>query len=364
MSLPELLQWLQYGKKTGTAIFERRGVVKKVYIDEGEIISASSNDPREFLGQILICFGALTEDQLNQAFQRQKQSKTLLGKILTQEFGLSEKQVLESLKIKIEETVYNLFLWEDGKFIFSVGLLGLSQNDRLSTAIPIEQILFEGARRVDEWMEFRRTFPNDDIIFIRNLEKGKLGGLEKDPIIKKIYQEIDGRKSIQRILLDTHAPEYRGYEAFGKLYWGEFIQPLPASARTPKPITPAKVESDLTKAADLYRRKVYPEAHQVIELFLSEHPENEEGQTLARAIREAYLKSLYLVCPSDAIPELTMDFSDLNEQVFSSEEGYLASRINGEWDVKSLIMISPLGELPSLLILKRLLDEGMIRFKV
>jgi len=361
MTLPELLQWIQYSRKTGTAIFERRGVVKKVYIDQGSIISSSSSDPREYLGQILVCFGALTEEELNRAFQAQKKMKKLLGKILIEEFGISTKQVLESLRIKIEETVYNLFLWDDGKFIFSDGLLGLSDHDRLATSIPIEQILFEGARRVDELKEFRKSFPDDDVIFIKNSEKPDLGALGNDSIAKKIYSSIDGRKSIQRILLETHAPEYRGYESFAKLYWGKFVQPVPATGRTPKPKVQAS--SDLMKAAELYKQKAYMDADQMIENFIQENPENEEAQTLARAIRESLMKSLYASCPATSIPVLTMDFSDLNEQIFSSQEGYLASRINGEWDVKSLIMISPLGELQSLKILKRLHDEGMIRFK-
>ncbi len=361
MNLPELLQWIQYSRKTGTSIFERRGIVKKVYIENGEIISASSSDPREYLGQILVCFGLLSEEELNAAFQKQKQSKKLLGKILTEDFDIPAKKVLDSLRIKIEETVYNLFLWDDGKFIFSDGLLGLSEHDRLATAIPIEQILFEGARRVDEWKEFRKSFPDDDTVFELKGGAKDIGDLARDPIISKIYKEIDGRKSIQRILLDTHAPEYRGYEAFGKLFWGEFITPRKSQAKEPK--KQPKASDDLLKAAELYKRKAFDEAHQVVESYLSVHPENEEAQTLARAIRESLLKALYSVCPPAAVPYLTMDFSDLNEQVFNSQDGFLASRINGEWDVKSLIMISPLGELNSLKILKRLHDEGMIRFK-
>jgi len=361
MTLPELLQWIQYSRKTGTAIFERRGVVKKVYIDQGSIVSSSSSDPREYLGQILVCFGALTEEELNRAFQAQKKKKKLLGKILIEEFGLSTKQVLESLRIKIEETVYNLFLWDDGKFIFSDGLLGLSDHDRLATSLSIEHILFEGARRVDEWKEFRKSFPDDDVIFIKSADKTDLGPLANDTITKKIYASIDGRKSVQRILLETHAPEYRGYESFAKLYWGKLVQPVPATGRTPKPKPHAS--SDLMKAAELYKQKAFFDADQMIEAFIIDNPENEEAQTLARAIRESLMKSLYASCPPNSIPVLTMDFSDLNEQIFSSQEGYLASRINGEWDVKSLIMISPLGELQSLRILKRLHDEGMIQFK-
>lgn len=366
MILPELLQWIQMGRKTGTAVFERRGIVKKVYFEEGQIVSASSNDPREYLGQILVFFGQLTESQLNEAFQMQKKKKKLLGKILVEDFGLKSQQILQSLRIKIEETVFNIFLWEDGKFVYTEGLFDLSKNDRLDTALSVDHVIFEGARRSDEWNEFRKHFPDDDVIF----EKVSSGSEEapallKDPTVLKIYECINAQRSIQGVLLESHAPEYRGYEAFGKLYWAKLIAPL-ASAAKPKKSTKFQpdVAERLVAAVTLFKEKNFSEAFDLMSQYVTEKPQDEESQTLFKAIQEAYLKDLYAHCPPEALPELTMDFSDLNEEIYSSQEGYLASRINGEWDVKSLIMISPLGELESLKILKRLLDNGMVRLKV
>ncbi|TVQ79086.1 MAG: DUF4388 domain-containing protein [Bradymonadales bacterium] len=360
MALPELLQWLQMSQKTGTLIFERRGVVKKVFVENGLIISASSNDPREYLGQILICFGSLDEEGLEEAFKLQKEKNKLLGKILVENFSLTEEVVLKSIRIKIEETIYNIFLWDTGKFVYTEGITGLMQHNRLETAIQIDQVLFEGARRVDEWREFRKEFPRDDMIFAYKGGKREIKDFGKDPIVSKIYEQIDGKKSIQRILLDTHAPEYRGYEAFGKLYWGEYIQAVGEVEREPEKKI-QDFQAELKKAADLYRSKKLADAYSILENFVASKPTDEEGQTLFAVVRESYLKYLYELCPPNSIPVLTMDFSDLNEEIFSSKEGYLASRINGEWDVKSLIMISPLGEMESLRILQRLVDGGMVK---
>lgn len=361
MALPEILQWAQYGRKTGTVIFERRGVVKKVFIEDGAVVSASSNDPREYLGQILVCYGWIDEDTLKRAFGRQKATKMLLGKLLTKEFGLTEEQILKSLRIKIEETIYDIFLWDDGKFIFSPGLLGLSEHDRLSAALSIDAVIFEGARRVDEWKEFVKRFPSSDVIFEYKDGKRDIGDLGKDPVTSQIYDEIDGKKTLNRILMETHAPEFRGYESFGKLYLGGFIDSNKRAKPRPKRVVEDS-KKELIHAAELFKAKKFSEAYNVIEQFLMSQPENEEAHTLFKVVRDSLLRSLYEVCLPDTIPQLTMDFADLNEQIFSSKEGYLASRINGEWDVKSLIMISPLGELDSLRILKRLYDEGMIRF--
>ncbi|PIR23708.1 MAG: hypothetical protein COV44_01400 [Deltaproteobacteria bacterium CG11_big_fil_rev_8_21_14_0_20_45_16] len=363
MGLAEILQWIQYGRKTGTVVFEKTGVVKKVFIEEGLIISASSNDPREYLGQILVCFGDLTEEQLTQAFQIQKKAKKLLGKVLKEDFGIPEKQILKSLQVKIEETIYGIFLWEDGKFIYTEGIAGLQQHDRLKTAISIDQVIFEGARRVDEWREFRKQFPTDDVIFVVKKGKEKLDlALSKDPIISKIFENVTGDKNVQRILLDTHAPDYRGYEALGKLYLGGYLDAKKATRSQKKEVV-RDLQSDLLRAAELYKSKKYDEAYDLVEIFLASRPENEEAQTLFRVVREAFIASLYNICEANSVPTMIGDFNNLNEEVYSSKEGYLASRINGDWDVKSLIMISPMGELESLRILKRLHDAGMVEFR-
>lgn len=191
MNLPELLQWVKFGQKSGTIIFERRGIVKKVFVEGGLIVSSSSNDPKEYLGQILICFGWITEEALNEAFKLQSQTKKLIGKILTEKYKIKEEQILQALRIKIEETVYDLFLWEDGKFIYQEGLEQLKENDRLSTAITIDQVMFEGARRLDEWREFKKAVPTDDVIFRTKPGVKDLGEFEKDFITKKIFSAID-----------------------------------------------------------------------------------------------------------------------------------------------------------------------------
>lgn len=361
MNLPELLQWIQYGQKTGTAVFERRGVVKKVFVDSGQIIAASSNDPREYLGQILVCCGWISESQLRNAFQKQRIAKKLLGQILVDDLGLSEEQIFQSLVMKIEETVYNIFLWEDGRFIYYEGLKDLADHDRIKTALSIDQVLFEGARRVDELREFRRAFPDDRVVFKIKPDRILPVEFETNPLLRKVYDLIDGRKNLQRILLDSHAPEYLGYEAVGKLYWGDYIEALDqghARAHSKS----IDYQADLLKAAEFFKMKRYDEAYRVIEDFILLRPDNEEGQTLFGAIREAYRKNLYETCPPQMIPMLSTDINDLNEEIFSGKDGYLASRINGDWDIKSLIMISPMGELKSLETLKRLHDEGIISF--
>ncbi len=362
MNLAELLQWVKFGRKTGMIVFERKGIVKKVFLQDGLVVSASSNDPKEYLGQVLIFFGFITEDQLRSAFEMQSTSKKLLGRILVENYGVKEAEILRGLRVKIEETVYDLFLWTDGKFIYTDGIPEISKHDKLDSPITIDHVIFEGARRVDEWRQFKKEFPHDDIVFKPTSEAPDFGDLKDDWFVRKIYSAMDGTKSVRRVLLETRAPEYRGVEAIAKLYWAKIIGPTKIFADAAG-INGQQSDSLLQSAIDFFKNREFERAYDLIEKFVLEDPNHQEGQTLFGVVREAYLKQLYEKCPQDAVPQIAVDFSVLNEKIFTSLEGFLASRINGHWDIKSLMMISPVPDVESLRILKRFLDEGLIRIK-
>jgi hypothetical protein len=118
MQLSELLQWLALGQKTGTLLIEGRGVQKRLYFQNGRINFTSSSDRREYLGQFLVSHGYITEDELKKAMEVQEESKILLGRILLMINAISETDLLRLMRRKAEESIYDIFLWEDGNFEF------------------------------------------------------------------------------------------------------------------------------------------------------------------------------------------------------------------------------------------------------
>src|SRR5438093_11338832 len=86
----DLLQWLSLGQKTGLLLVINRGVEKRIFFEDGRVISTGSNDPREYLGQFLMSHGFLSEQELVKAMEVQQQSGILLGKILVMIDVISE----------------------------------------------------------------------------------------------------------------------------------------------------------------------------------------------------------------------------------------------------------------------------------
>ena len=57
---------------------------------------------------------------------------------------------------------------------------------------------------------------------------------------------------------------------------------------------------------------------------------------------------------------LRMALADLTRENIDPQEGFLLSRINGQWDVRSILKICPMSEESALLIFARLSSRGII----
>src|SRR6185295_1074894 len=111
MSLTDLLQYLAAGRKNGTLRFDKGKITKYVYFQKGLIVGSKSNDPKEYLGQVLLHYGKVSENELQIAREIQRSSGGKLGEVLVEQGFVSEKEVLSILKTRTLEMIYELFLW-------------------------------------------------------------------------------------------------------------------------------------------------------------------------------------------------------------------------------------------------------------
>src|SRR3954470_6795851 len=118
MPLKDLVVYLANKKASGVLSLQRDVVRKQVILVDGEAINASSNEPREYLGQFLINLGKITEDQFNRAYVTQRETKVFLGQILVMIGAVSEEQVRNALSLKMRETVLEAYQWTHGSFAF------------------------------------------------------------------------------------------------------------------------------------------------------------------------------------------------------------------------------------------------------
>jgi hypothetical protein len=64
--------------------------------------------------------------------------------------------------------------------------------------------------------------------------------------------------------------------------------------------------------------------------------------------------------PLDKVPVLLLGAVTLSQQKFDHQEGFVLSRINGQWDVRSILKLCPMPEEEALMIFVRLVDRKVI----
>ena len=163
VSFPDILQLLATGKKTGILEVKTATRQKEVAFKSGNIIYASSvNSSEDLLGNMLLRRGKITKSDLERAITLHKQTGRQLGTTLIDMNLFDKEEIAECLKLQIEEIVYNLFSWQEGDFVFHEG--GAPQNAPFLIELNTMNVIMEGTRRIDEWLEIQKVLPPDDVM--------------------------------------------------------------------------------------------------------------------------------------------------------------------------------------------------------
>src|SRR6476661_8211059 len=118
-SLPDVIQLLFLGRRTGCLALADQHNFGTIYLDEGQIVYASIVNRRDRLGDILMRSGKVSPEQLQEAIDAQQGDREhKLGEILVGAGVLTRAELEEHMRLQIEEAVYFLFTWTSGTFNF------------------------------------------------------------------------------------------------------------------------------------------------------------------------------------------------------------------------------------------------------
>jgi hypothetical protein len=364
MSVPDLLQFLATSRKTGALKFSRGKVVKQIFFEAGLIVGSHSNDPKEYLGQLLIHYGKIDEPRLQMAMETQRNSGGRLGEILISKGLLSEADVLEMLRIRTVEIIYDLFLWDEAQFEFFDN--DPFPDDLIRISVQPTSVIMDGIYRVDEWARYRTLIPSDRIIL--ELGSGWTSSLMFGKEVRQILYLVEKRMSVAEICYNMHASAFHVYAQLYELVRdgvANVVGEMPeAPAPAPEAVEALPPVAELLRAAAAELDKGRAEvALRLIHKILERAPKNTEAQGLLLRAEGDFVKQIYATEFSrQAVPKVLVMAENMNLDGIGSQEGFVLSRINGAWDIESVLSICPFREADSLRMIKTLLDKGIIGF--
>jgi len=224
VAFPDILQLLSTGKKTGVLEIRTKSRQKEVAFKDGSVIYASSvNSHEDLLGQMLLKRGKISKTDLERAISLHKQTGRQMGTTLVDMNLFDKEEVAICLKLQIEETVYNLFSWSEGDFIFHEGKT--PQNASFFIELNTMNVIMEGTRRIDEWLEIQKVLPPDDVL-LRLASNPKVNRDELTISIDefRLLSLINGERTLPELVDLSPMGEFVTYRAMYRLVISKLIE--------------------------------------------------------------------------------------------------------------------------------------------
>ncbi len=386
MELAELLQWLSLGRKTGTLYIANGEVEKRIVFERGTIISSAASDPKEYLGHFLVSHGFIDELMLAKAMEMQEVNRMLLGKILVTIGAISEPDLDQMLRLKAEESIYEIFTWEEGRFNFVED--ELPDYAMVPQALDVQRLILQGHQRLDEWRRIRKSVPSMEAVPVA---VGELAAPEDDPGAQRILDLVNDDRTIHEIALQTHSAEFHVCRVlFDQLQQGrlKIVRPryveaagstpaggaatagAPAGAAPGAPGTAtgaaAAAGSEgvdagalLATAQHYLDQRDFSRALRHLTAARSLEPDNRRIQEAAEQAAERIDAEIYKDGLSlSGVPRLATPLEELDTTAISPQAAFILSRIDGTYDVRTLLKISPIPPLQARVVLWELLQAG------
>lgn len=362
MPFADLLQWVSQSRKTGTLAVEGPPFNKKVYFRDGLAVAVASDSPKEYLSYYLVGWGYVSEPELHELLQMQERHGTMLGELLVIVGRLTRDELMYVLQVKTEESIYELFLRDQGDFRFLENILPAKKFQPLS--LPLDMISLEGVRRRDEWMRVRELVPDETWVpkVVRAVDVRQMGPTELG-----ILREINGTNSVEQIALACRLALFHVNQF---IYYGvlhELFQLLPPPSGVERMI-PGYTQSAWrlrVKDAD----KAIAEgnligARRIAQEIKERFPANREAQEAGRHLEQRLVQAFERRRLADSVVlELAIPVSQLTSLSCTPQEGFLLSRINGRYTLAEILTMVPGSPLDNRLMMDGFLRREIIRLR-
>jgi DNA-binding response OmpR family regulator len=206
ISIADVLTLLQDQAQTGTLSLSHADARLEVFLRQGRIDFATARGvPEEFLlGRFIVESGQMTAGALAGFLEVRAlypEGKGLLGADLINRGLVTPAGLKKAMSLQTSALVFEGLRWGNGRFRFNA-LAELPELAReAALALPIDALIMEGLRRVDEWRLIEREIGDFEMVFVRNEEKlaafGR-GKLLRDEVA--VLEFVNGKNSVRDII--------------------------------------------------------------------------------------------------------------------------------------------------------------------
>jgi hypothetical protein len=357
MPAEDVLEWVARRKVSAPITFERRGTVRGLVVEDGSIVWASSNRRDEQLGVILVRSGFVAERALADALETRAETGVPLGKVLLMSGLIGEADLVEILATKIRDTVADVLTWTDGAF--DVVPRTRENATGVNSQLPIDICLTVARRRSARMVEVMSMLGGDDVTFYVPPSAAPPPSEEGAVIdAAKAWALAGDRRAASEIAAAFRGERFAAFDALADMVEaGRLVIDRRQRERTNSAVELAAGARGRLRQGD--RAGALAMASQALH---QDPSDGEVRRTFSQAERARVAEVAKQLLSRHRVPrparELTPKLAE--ELGLSEAEVELAGRVDGRWDLLSLVRSASVREAEALLAFAHLAEVGVV----
>ena len=140
--LPKVLATIHRYRVPGVVTARRPEAVKKIFLDAGKVVFATSSDLEDALGAFLVRHGLLTPARLDESGRRIAETGRRQGEVLIDMGVLQPEGLASAVLAQVSAILWSIFDWESGEVTFEVGRF--RAEEKIQMDLPIDRAIRDG----------------------------------------------------------------------------------------------------------------------------------------------------------------------------------------------------------------------------
>ena len=199
ISLVKLLVHLNRNRKTGTLSLVTSAFIKKLFINMGDVIFASSTYNDDRLGEMLLKANKISFEQYDKSVEILRSSDKRLGAILVEQGYLTPKDLFWGVKYQVKEIIQSMFQYEDAEYEFTEG--EIPTQEVITLKMSMGNLIYDSVKRIENWTRIRSEMPDPSLLLrLSNDPLSLFQDIELSAQDKKILSLVDGKHSIKEVI--------------------------------------------------------------------------------------------------------------------------------------------------------------------
>lgn len=221
-TLSDLLQMLSFLRKTGTLTLIQGWNTRTITFENGNITYVAAGSRLPSIPDLLIRTGKVELSHLEELRRRGIRTEDAIIRHLKITRTITDADLQACQEQLLEISIYTLFLWRNCRFTFKAG--HCVYEGGVPVSVDSMQLIIEGTRRVDEWIEISPVVPSVYVIFRRRTS------IPIEPVpeeLQPVFRLVDGHRDVATIALEAGITQFQAARALYHLTRAGYVEAVP-----------------------------------------------------------------------------------------------------------------------------------------